>query len=263
MQPSVCGHILKALACDLSSIDALPPDVLRGPSAAAVREANFSFNSISGDSLATLSCFPALETLILDNNEIESIRHLPRLDRLATLWINNNLLGDLEEVVAVLAKQCPRLQYLSLLRNPCCPHDLSGRVEAEYHRYRVYLKYALPSLTGLDASKITESEAAEAAATGRFRRTAVHREECRSAASLSSVAGADELFGRDDVDLFQRHSSSRLFTEIEGGSFDCSAHSSLSSSFTLVTEVKKEPRAPKGATPKLCEGNRFIKDDAL
>lgn len=267
MQPCVTDGVLKALACDLCAIADLPAAIL-SPST-NVREANLSFNSLGDDSLAALAAFAAtLETLILDNNDIASIRSLPTLPRLTTLWLNNNAVTDVEEVVTVLGACCPQLQYLSLLRNPCCPSALlAGRDDAEYRRYRIYVKHRLPQLMGLEASKLTAEEAAEALATGKFQRTAVHRSGQANAAQAASPSSLHPPHGTghggSDDDLFERHSSSRLFTDIDGGSFDCSAHSSLTSSFTLLTEVKKERLPPKGAPPKMCEGNRFIKDDAL
>ena len=249
MEPNVIDGVLKALACDLCSIKNLAPSVLAA--AMQVREANFSFNALTGDGLGGLASFTSMTTLILDNNDLSSLATLPELPSLETLWLNNNNLADIEEVVSVLKKKCQRLKYLSLLRNPCCPNDLTGRDEAEYRRYRIYLRYSIPSLTNLDSSRITDEEVADAAKSGRFQRTAVHKIPNNINDQVGDEVGGQLAAGGGEEDLFERHSMSTMVGS-DSGSFS-------SSSFTTFAEKKAERRTGN----KLCEGNRFIKDDAL
>lgn len=71
--------------------------------------------------LLNLSYFSALETLVLDKNELESLETCPLLPHLQTLWCNNNNISDLGIFLTDVANKCPRLTYLSLMRNPIVP----------------------------------------------------------------------------------------------------------------------------------------------
>merc|ERR1719464_1849155 len=71
-------------------------------------------------SLKALRHFPNLETLQLDRNALTNIADLPKLPKLKTLWLNNNRLKDLHALALVLERQCPQLEFLSLLMNPLC-----------------------------------------------------------------------------------------------------------------------------------------------
>ncbi len=250
-EPQIQGTVLKALACNLEAVDQLPASIFSN--AASIKEANFSFNSLTGDTLGELVKFTALETLVLDNNEIASLKKLPPLPNLTTLWLNNNNIADVEDVVGSLGKQCPRLQYVSLLRNPCCPNELMGKGDAEYRRYRIYVKYRLPTLNKLDAAPFTSDETQEAREKGKFLQTAVHTAKTSDgaqpvASSSSGLAGAE-------------------------GSTTALATEEITDYFVRF-EKKDGPDPNKPALPyftqqrhfysgKTSEGNRFIKDDVL
>lgn len=45
-------------------------------------------------SLNGLNGFPALQDLVLDNNRLTEIRHLPYMPNLVTLSLNNNLVSE-------------------------------------------------------------------------------------------------------------------------------------------------------------------------
>jgi hypothetical protein len=84
-----------------------------------------------------LRAFPRLRELILDRNQLATLRDLPVMASVETLWLNNNALGDLNEVVASVARAFPNLSYLSMLRNPACPDMYFSDGEAlAYARYR-------------------------------------------------------------------------------------------------------------------------------
>lgn len=243
-EPQLNGGVLKALACNLTTISDLPASILS--KASTITEANFSFNELHLDSLADLVKFTSLETLVLDNNELASLRNLPPLPSLQTLWLNNNSLDEIEDVVGSLAKQCPKLNYLSLLRNPCCPNELMGKGEIEYRRYRIYAKYRIPSLNKLDALAFTADEANEAREKGKFLHTAV------AAAAVAGGGGAADsakvLAGvpEDDEDMFAR------FEKKLEASGEAAKHSGPY--FTQQRHFY---------SGKTSEGNRFIKDDIL
>lgn len=165
------GKSLRCIGVGPTALQTLPTEILKR--AGDVTEATLSFNSLA--SLEGLDAFaPSLETLILDNNALTSTKSLPRsLPKLKTLWLNNNQIANLEETLTVLAARCPALTYLSLLRNPCCPHELTGKNEHEYSRYRVYAKHRIPTLTTVDADPITDQEAATAKERGAYFHTVV------------------------------------------------------------------------------------------
>jgi len=120
-------------------------------------------------SLSNLEHFKRLETLQLDRNEMLDIDDMPKMPYLRTLWLNNNQLSDMHKLLRILAKNCPRLSYLSLLRNPVCPsiYFKHGN-EDKYRRYRYTVLYHLHGLTYLDTTEVTHKEQKEALEKGKF-----------------------------------------------------------------------------------------------
>ncbi|ETO09498.1 hypothetical protein RFI_27878 [Reticulomyxa filosa] len=120
-------------------------------------------------SLANLQYFKRLETLQLDRNGMLDIDDMPKMPYLRTLWLNNNQLSDMHNLLKILAKNCPRLSYLSLLRNPVCPsiYFTHGN-EDKYRRYRFTVLYHLHGLTYLDTTEVTQKEQKEALEKGKF-----------------------------------------------------------------------------------------------
>uniref|UniRef100_A0A7S1LEF2 Leucine-rich repeat-containing protein 51 n=1 Tax=Neobodo designis TaxID=312471 RepID=A0A7S1LEF2_NEODS len=172
-----------------TALSKVPSDVV--PAGAEVKQATLSFNDLA--SLEGLERFGStLETLILDNNRLASLKSLPpQLPRLKTLWINNNQLADVEETLSVLSARCPALDYLSLLRNPCCPHELTGKNEHEYSRFRIYAKHRIPTLTTLDADPVSEEEAKTAKERGSFYHTVVAEQPPATASPAAAEADAE------------------------------------------------------------------------
>lgn len=56
----------------------------------------------------------------------------------------------------------PKLNYLSMLKNPCCPNYFVGKDSAAYQKYRYSVLARIPTLKFLDASPITAEERVEA-----------------------------------------------------------------------------------------------------
>jgi hypothetical protein len=269
---------LKALALDLTSLSDLPTAIVSA--ASSVKEANFSFNAIAADTLGALAPFAKLEVLVLDNNDLSSLSALPSLPVLKTLWLNNNALDDLEELLNVLSRQCPQLEYLSLLRNPCCPNELIGKQETEYRRYRLYTKFRLPVLKNLDATKFSDAEATEAREKGKFLRSIAQKispgvdataagvaaageqndstskstsAPSTTAAATSSTAEGDE----EEEDLFakfDRKKQDAALSTAGGAAGGGAASQSQGPFFTQQRHFY---------SGKTSEGNRFIKDDVL
>jgi len=71
-------------------------------------------------SLENLKNFPRLEVLVLDKNGMADLSSLPVLEKVNTLWLNNNQLADLPGLMDEIVNKCPNLVFLSMMRNPCC-----------------------------------------------------------------------------------------------------------------------------------------------
>eukprot|EP00294_Goniomonas_avonlea_P009891 CAMPEP_0114559506 /NCGR_PEP_ID=MMETSP0114-20121206/10955_1 /TAXON_ID=31324 /ORGANISM="Goniomonas sp, Strain m" /LENGTH=219 /DNA_ID=CAMNT_0001744975 /DNA_START=28 /DNA_END=687 /DNA_ORIENTATION=+ len=132
---------------------------------ATCKELDLNFNCLRR--VNNLEQFEALETLNLDNNELESAQIFPFIPTLKTLWANNNKIEELEPFLLAVKDGFPNLAYLSLLKNSCCPHECTGRTPEEYKAYRLSVLYHLPQLKFLDATKVTTEELMEARRAGR------------------------------------------------------------------------------------------------
>ena len=95
------------------------------------KELDLSNNSLTD--VEFLENFTQLHTLVLDNNQLSFTAKFPMLPRLSALYINNNLLNDLEPFIEKIRVCFPNLQYLSLLGNECCPVFSK---EHHYYNYR-------------------------------------------------------------------------------------------------------------------------------
>lgn len=267
---TVENGVVAALAIGLESIFDLPPEVWSAADQ-KVHEVNVSFNAITSKSLHALAPFASsLKTLILDNNELSDLEGLPSLPQLVTLWLNNNSITEVEGVLNILARQCPQLEYLSLLRNPCCPNELTGRLENEYRRYRLYTKYRLPTLKTLDTAKFTDEETAEAKEKGKFFRTAVAKtagddtsspnqgqtstnfgRTNKEAAPVPTEAAAPSAPQEEEEDLFAKYEKKKAPVDVD---------KTPSTESTGPSYFSQQRHFYSGKTS---EGNRFIRDDVL
>ena len=130
---------------------------------------NLSENAITSSYL--LDTFTSLETLILDKNDLTGLEwfHCP-IPSLKTLYFNNNLVTNAEEFVNRVAVLFPSLEYLSMMRNPCCPafFDITEEKQDDYRRHREYVLYKLPTLQYLDATSVTDEERVNSNRRGSF-----------------------------------------------------------------------------------------------
>lgn len=114
-----------------------------------------------------LERFPNIKTLILDHNEIESLKSCPVCPTVDTLWINNNEISDIKDFMDSLVKVFPNLTYLSMLRNPCTPNIYFSEGEAEaYQRFRYYVIHRMKSIQFLDSTPVDDAERKEAERVG-------------------------------------------------------------------------------------------------
>lgn len=117
--------------------------------------------SIVESSMSDLGCTVPLRhltTIIGDRNRIETIGSCGALLHLRTLSLNNNLIEDLQGTLDVCGTMFPRLSYLSLLGNPCCPSPVTGGTQAQYRAYCEAVQAALPQLRFLDSVAVGKTQ---------------------------------------------------------------------------------------------------------
>jgi len=124
-----------------------------------VKELDLSNNNIQD--LSPLKGFTKLHILVLDGNKITEHTKFPPLEKLHTLWVNNNNIANLIIFIDKLVENTPNLKFLSMLKNEACPNFFNGRSLKEYNDYRCYVISRLPGLTTLDSTPITNAERAE------------------------------------------------------------------------------------------------------
>ena len=162
-RPTICK-----IVCTGNEYTAVPDAVVIG----YAREATaleLSFNGFT--SLRSVRDFKRIEELVVDNNRLESPLQLPPLPKLRVLSLNNNRITDLHGIVGEVKRQCPSLEFLSLLNNAACPSELEHCTAAEYELYRHYVVKMLPRIKFLDSKEVTGSE--RAASNARFEFAAV------------------------------------------------------------------------------------------
>jgi len=144
-------------------LEEIPDDLglLYGDSTVAL---DLSFNSFSV--LQHLDAFKKVIHVVFDNNNLTSPITLPAWPQLETLWINNNKIDDVRQFFEEIQAKCPNITYLSMLKNPACPNELSGREAEDYKRFRLYAIYKLPKLKFLDSAAIKDTERKEAERVG-------------------------------------------------------------------------------------------------
>eukprot|EP00038_Savillea_parva_P026078 m.51249 g.51249 ORF g.51249 m.51249 type:complete len:1083 (-) comp7292_c0_seq1:177-3425(-) len=117
---------------------------------------DISFGRVS--SLAALTHFPALDTLVADSNAVTGLADVPTMTSLTTLSLNKNEVGDLAVFLKDARDKLPQLKYLSLLGNPCCPRRTA--LQGDGRRYKAYAEMVaafLPALEFLDSHRISSS----------------------------------------------------------------------------------------------------------
>jgi hypothetical protein len=203
-----------------------------------------------------------VHTLILDKNGLSSLARAPTLPAVRTLWLNNNALASLVDVLDSVAAAFPGVTYLSLMRNPASP-PLVVASEADVAaaaRYRLYVLFRLPRLAFLDAAQVTDAERAQAAATGAFYAPRKPASESARAAGGSGGGGLAGFFG--------------LWGGSGGGGGGGAANAAgVGAGAVAAVAALPVPEKKKASTylalgttrydGRHSEGNRFIKDSDL
>jgi len=129
-----------------------------------VRQLDLSYNSL--EKLDNLERFVHLHSLVLDNNNLGNEETFPKIEGLKTLSLNNNKITDLKRFLEVAKEKYPNVTYLSMLKNPACTNEFTGRDSDDYQRYRYYVLHMLRGLRFLDSREVTEAERKEALRVG-------------------------------------------------------------------------------------------------
>jgi len=159
---NLVGDQLSLVAQDLTSL----PLHIAQKYGKTVTRLDLSFNAI--EKLEHLGHFAHLQSLVADNNRISSDQNFPKLDGLKTLSVNNNNITDLKEFIASIRDKFPNITFLSMLKNPACPNEFTGRDAEDYQRYRYYVLFRLKGLRFLDSTEVTDIEKKEAERVGSF-----------------------------------------------------------------------------------------------
>lgn len=116
-----------------------------------------------------LSYFTNLQTLVLDKNNLKSLSGMPGIKTLKTLWLNNNQIDDFELILGQIKSLFPKLEYLSILRNPINPAIyFGGENEKPYYRFRRRILQDLPNLKVIDTQNVTLKEREDAQTHPKF-----------------------------------------------------------------------------------------------
>jgi len=157
---SLEGSHLSLVGLDLVS---LPPHIGE-KYGDRVKQLDLSYNAI--EKLSNLERFVHLNSLVVDNNNLECEENIPRMEGLRTLSVNNNRISDLKKFLDIVKEKFPNLTYLSMLKNPACTNEFTGRDSDDYQRYRYYVLYTLRGLRFLDSREVEETERKEALRVG-------------------------------------------------------------------------------------------------
>lgn len=86
--------------------------------------------------MSAVAGFTSLKNLVLDGNALTHDTAFPPMPVLTTLWVNDNHIAELQPFLDTVKASCPKLTYLSMLKNPACPNFFTGKQQEEYKRYR-------------------------------------------------------------------------------------------------------------------------------
>lgn len=193
--------------CEISlafhSLDAIPFNFSSEYSDVAKRIQKIDLTETGMKDLSFLTSLSNLDTLVLDKNEFKSIDVCPSVTSLQTLWFNNNKISNLPEFLDQVNAKFPKLRFLSLMRNPCCPGYLDLEdPDVEANRLnRLYILYRIPKLLMLDCAEITTQERKDAKVRGQYavKRIIVEEEETKylSSEGIMTAVSTEDSTGTD------------------------------------------------------------------
>ena len=193
-----------------------------------------------------LDGYNKLRVLNLDHNFLINLDTMPAFAKLDTLSLNYNRLNDLSNSVKNIAKRCPIILHLSLLKNPINP---GPEKEEKYRSFRQTFKKCFKRLTSLDGSDFDGSNVVlPGILTSKESKLDPILEEKKAfATSYDPFKGKGATKGRP-----------KAYT-VSGGkgkgklSYNHKAYKKYNSTRSLAERILKSNS----------EGNRFIKNDDL
>jgi len=102
--------------------------------------------------------FECLKALIADQNNVSSLDSFPIMRDLHTLSLNKNKIDSLDVFLREASGKFPKLAFISLINNPCCPMEMFGATQEQYDEYRFHLLKKFPSLRFIDSKPVLEHE---------------------------------------------------------------------------------------------------------
>ena len=94
--------------------------------------------------MAGLNHFSNLRVLVLDHNNIGTLRSFPVCPQLETLSMAFNTVRDLDQTLLIISQSYPSLKHLNLMKNPINP--MFAGQQQKYENFRATFKIWIPSL---------------------------------------------------------------------------------------------------------------------
>ena len=108
-------------------------------------------------SLAALSKFTKLRSLIIDHNNITNFKSFPFCPDLETLSLAHNSVRDMNWALTLISERYPQLKHLNMIKNPMNP--MFGSESKKYDEFRATVQIWLPSLMTLDGIDFKKDKA--------------------------------------------------------------------------------------------------------
>ena len=181
-------------------------------------------------------------SLVCDYNSIKSLNTLPKLGKLTTLSMSYNVLGDIQGVLDSLSKNCPALEHLNLMKNPCNPVFSN---EYLYQEFRAKFAIWMPNLKTLDGTDFKDDQDM----INKMKSGELNKKVASN--KLESIpeegSGGKAAFPQGIDKTIKAQAGTTAF------SYNQKAHKKYSSHRSLVDRILKSHS----------EGNRFIRNEDL
>eukprot|EP00040_Diaphanoeca_grandis_P028790 m.167228 g.167228 ORF g.167228 m.167228 type:complete len:1159 (-) comp31460_c1_seq1:326-3802(-) len=131
------------------------------PSILAKQYPNAKYLDVSFGKIETfeeIAPFTCLKALIADQNNVSSLDSFPVMPHLHTLSLNKNNIDNLDVLLQTAQGKFPKLAFISLINNQCCPMEMIGATQEQYDDYRFQLLKKIPSLRFIDSKPVLDHE---------------------------------------------------------------------------------------------------------
>jgi hypothetical protein len=198
------------------------------------RRVDFSYCRLT--CLRGLDSFTRITEVILDNNALDDSVSFPSIQLMTALSINKNNFTNLSILLNKISTSYPKLSFLSLIGNPCCP-SLNG--DGEDSEYRMTVMSRLPRLEFLDSTRVKKTEKRRMSLEKKILPYVVRP-------SLDQIMTEDDEEDADGVQVIEP-----------------AVPAMMQASSTSTTSTANYGKVRYRYTGKHSEGNRFIKNNQL